>query len=159
MTSLLNTSFALLLVLIEIVNGGPARQTPFPPIVLKCLNTLYPATESVEWTKWGKNYQADFIYNSHNISLTFNKEGKIVKSMEEVDLISLPLEIKSVVEKKYNGYKVIYSTKNKDQHKVEYELEVVKGHLHHILNFNALGKFLAQYEISKYDVANNQHLN
>jgi len=121
--------------------------------MVHALDSLYPGVTDVQWTKKRKQYTADFIYNDLNISMTFDKRGNLMNSIEEISFESLPSRIKEKVTTFYSSYKIVMVLQRRNGKKVEYDIEVIQGKRHYILNYHPKGYLIHQYNVYKVDAA------
>lgn len=128
----------------------PSRvQTPEPIVVL--LDSLYPGAKHVEWSKRKRQYTADFIYNGLNVSITFDHDGNLINSVEEVSYDALPYPIQEKIKQFYAPYKIVMITRRGKGRKIDYDVEVIQGKNHYILNYHPRGYLIHQYDVYKVD--------
>ena len=133
-----------------LVKGKASVQVPSP--IQQRLDSLYPGQKDVQWTKMNRRYRADFIYSGYNVSITFQKDARILLGMEEIDFNSLPPVITEKVQKDYGLYKVLMVTKEFKRDREFYEIEIVKGKYHYMLSYNQYGFLTGKCEVIKNDV-------
>jgi hypothetical protein len=142
--------------LVKTATGKPhdaARGNSFfstPERVLYVLDSLYPGPKEVRWSKKGKRYTADFIYGGLNFSNTFNRNGNLITSVEEISFELLPAQVKDKVNRFYKSYKIVIVLQRKIRDKLEYDIEVIQGQHQYILNYHPKGFLIHQYEVTKH---------
>lgn len=124
-----------------------------PGKVQHVLDSLYPAPKEVYWSKKNKRYTADFIYEGRNVSLTLDKDGNVIKGLEEISFGHLPESVREKVEQFYGQYKIIMVSRKILPRKTEFDIEVIQGKRHYVLNYNEKGFLLHQYQLYKHDPA------
>lgn len=122
-----------------------------PERVMHALDSLYPRFTNVQWSRKRKKYTADFIYNGLNVSVTFNEIGHVLNILEEIPFDSVPIRIKDKINLFYNSYKIVMVLQRTTRERLEYDIQVIKGKQHYILNYHAKGYLIHQYEVSKID--------
>ena len=105
--------------------GKPIFRTP--ERVLYVLDSLYPGPKEVRWSKKRKRYTADFIYKGLNFSNTFDRDGHLVKSVEEISFDLLPTQVKDKVKQFFTSYKIVIVLQRKTHDKLDYDIEVIRG--------------------------------
>lgn len=118
------------------------------------VDSLFPGHVDIQWSRWRGNYRADFIYQERNISVTFSRDGELIRSLEEIDFSLLPERIRESVTSEYGLYKVVMVLKYQRGKKIDYEVEIIKGHYHYVLSYNAKGFLEHQYDVVKTDLIN-----
>lgn len=124
-----------------------------PEKVLQALDSLFPNTKKVQWSKKQRKYTADFIYNGLNMSVTLDRNGRLLNSLEEIPFDLLPVRIKDKIASFYEAFKIVMVLRRTAGDKTEYDIEIIQGKHHYILNYHAKGYLIHQYEVYKYDWA------
>jgi hypothetical protein len=125
------------------------KTTDVPEPATLSLSSLFPGVGKVNWTKRNKAYIADFIYNDSVKSITLKQNGEITSRVDQVDFSKLPKRALKIVEKDYAGYKAVIILKTARRTSCEYDIELVMGLNHLILNFNDSGQLLHRYYAEK----------
>lgn len=126
-------------------------QTPEP--VVDSLESLYPGVKDVQWTREKRNHTADFIHNSLNISITFDKRGHLISCVEEIPFELLPSKVQEKVKQFYGSYKIVMVLQRRTGNKKEYDIEIIQGEHRYILNYHPKGYLIHQYNVYKVDYA------
>lgn len=61
----------------------------------------YPNATQVEWEKERRHYVVDFFYENHECEAWYNRAGKWVLTIVDLNISELPTEIKSDFEQRY----------------------------------------------------------
>lgn len=122
-----------------------------PDKILSKVDSIYPCDKTVEWIKKHRRYTANFICNELNVSITFSREGEILNCIQEIHIEDVPQKIRINIEKYYPFFKIVMIEKAQRRKKEEYDIEIVRGKIHYILNYYATGFLNHQYEIDKVD--------
>jgi hypothetical protein len=122
-----------------------------PDRVIAVLDSLYPGTKNVQWSRRRKRYTADFIHDTRNFSISLNSHGTVLTSLEEINYNFLPDRIREKLKESYNTYKIVMVLQRSANAKVDYDIEIIQGRLHHLLNYNSKGNLIRHYDIVKVD--------
>jgi hypothetical protein len=122
-----------------------------PDKVVHVLDSLYPLDKQVHWSKKKKQYTADFIYQGMNVWITLDRYGNVISKSEEISVEGLPDRIREKLEQFYKSFKVVMVVQRTRDDKLEYDIEVIQGKQHYILNYHSKGYLIHQYEVHKYD--------
>jgi hypothetical protein len=120
-----------------------------PSAIMQNFNSLFPQANGVEWTKQRSNFRADFLYNSMTVSVTFHHSGQIIKAVNEIRFDQLPQIIIQMVRRDYPEYKELIVLERYNNHKLEYEVELMKGSFHFALKFNSKGRLIGKSYVDK----------
>jgi hypothetical protein len=126
-----------------------------PQAVIKKLDSIFPGDKQVKWTKYSRKYRADFLYKGLNVSISFERDGNIIAGTEEIEYSALPSVISDKIQQKYATFKILMITLIYRKNSIQYEIEVIRGGSHYILNYNAKGGLMHQYDLIKSDLTQN----
>lgn len=129
----------------------PVRRVP--QNVIEALDSIYPGDKKVSWTPKRRSYTADFIYNYSNISVTFDKHGAILRHAREISFDLLPEKVKDKVSTNYPSFKIIMTSRVERDKRIEYDVEVIRGRQHYILNYHPNGYLIHEYTLERADLA------
>ena len=104
-----------------------------PAKISKTFVKSHPKISPVEWTKVGDDYQASYLVDDKNMSVTYNAAGKLRKTEKEISLSQLPASVLKYVNDNFPG-------------------EVVKKK---VLVTSSTGKTLYQLQVKQQDLAFN----
>ena len=104
-----------------------------PAKISKLFERSHPKISPVEWTKVGNDYQASYMVDDKNMSVTYNAVGKLMKTEKEISLSQLPASVLKYVNDNFPG-------------------EVVKKK---VLITSSTGKTLYQLRVKQQDLAFN----
>jgi hypothetical protein len=124
-------------------------RSPVPEEVLNKFYEIFPNAGSVEWTKKGSNFRADFLYHHLTVSITFDEAGEIRKGIHEIQFNQLPTLIIQKIRKDYCEFKGLIVLEKYNGRKLEYEVEIMKGYFHYGLRFSSKGRLVSQCEVDK----------
>jgi len=148
----------ILTVLLAAIATGNLYGSPFgwdsvktPLRVVATLDSLYPKAKQVAWSKKKRNYRADFIYNKMNVSITLDKTGHVVQQVREISFDQLPEKVREKVVQFYKSFKVVMVLERIDKMEIDYEVQVICGKIHYILNYHPKGYLKHQYEVDKVE--------
>jgi len=149
-----NFVYLIVLVLLTTAEGVRAQKNSnlflkTPDSVIEALDSIYPGSKTIAWSKKRKQYRADFIYDSRNVSVSLNHKGAIVTRIEEIKYDFLPERIKEKLQHFYGNYKILMVLQRTNNAKSDYDIEVIQGQRHHMLNYNDTGHLVCQYNLLK----------
>jgi hypothetical protein len=150
----MNKLYAILVFSIQIgfatiASGMIVRDGRAPKEVSEKFISLFPDAENVQWTKEHSLFRADFLYNNQTVSLTFNSEGELLKSISEIFPEQLPPTILEKVKKLYGEYKTLIVLEMYNKGRIDYEIELMKGSIHYIVKFNSRCSLIQQFEVER----------
>jgi hypothetical protein len=146
--TVISLAFFLILGLLPLHAKNDFRSS-VPENVLMKFNELFPNAGSVEWTKKGSNFRADFLYHDLTVSITFDEAGEIRKGIHEIQFNQLPWVIVQKIRKEYCEFKELIVLEKYNGRKLEYEIEIMKGYFHYVLKFSSKGRLVSQCEVDK----------
>lgn len=122
------------------------KETEVPKAVVSGFHSSFKDAKAKEWEKEGDKYEAEFDWNKVETSATFDANGKLLETENEIKVAELPKAISDYVTKNYAGYKISEASKivEADSKKVSYEAEIQKGKEEMDLIFDADGHFLSK---------------
>lgn len=86
----------------------PISTDQLPKNVSRGFKAKYAGIESIIWTKGETRvYEADFESGRTNYTATFSEEGKWIQTENELEIDSLPPNIKSTLDKQFEGYTIV----------------------------------------------------
>ncbi len=96
-----------------------------PAVVTSAFKKAYPAVKDVDWTKEGKNFEAEYDLHKREMSVTYDATRKVIETEEEIAASALPAGVMEYVKKNYKEDEVKEASKITDAHGVvTYEAEV-----------------------------------
>lgn len=133
---------------------SPKPSIEVPDAVTQTLDVLFPDNTEVQWSKQKRKFRADFIYQGLNISVTLDKKGEVYRLVEEIRQSRLPAPVQEKLKSNYASFKVLMTLRRVLRtNKTEFDVEIIKGEKHLILNFDPNGYLFHQYEVHKTDWA------
>jgi hypothetical protein len=139
-----------LLCFLFLLGSSAAHSLHVPKKIKDKLDSIFPGTKIVEWTKEKGYFRANLNYNLRTESLSFDENARIMDWLEEIPFEKLPIAIAKKIESDFADYKTLIALQriNADPH---YEIELMKGELHYVLEFNFKGRLTGLYKIYKDD--------
>ena len=114
-----------------------AKDVPAP--VTNAFKVSHPTQKDIDWSKDGKNYEAEFDMNKEDVSITYDASGKLLDTEVEMEASALPASIQTYVENNYKEHEIREASKTTDFSGVlTYEAQVQGMDL----IFDANGNFL-----------------
>ncbi len=123
------------------------------PKVLQVLDSLYPGEKSVTWTSVRRQYKADFIYQDINVSVLFDREGRIKSLLREISFSTLPEKVREKIEIFYRSFKIMMVLERNRDKRTEYEVHIIRGDQQYILSYHPKGYLIHQYDVQRLDPA------
>lgn len=118
-----------------------AQQTNIPKSAKDSFSKLYPKATEVKWDKENQGYEASFKLDGKDLSVIFDKAGKVMETETAIEISQLPKGIEKYVMDNYKGYKITGAAKIvKANGEETYEAEVTKGKDKKDLLFDKSGK-------------------
>ena len=96
-----------------------------PAAVKKAFTKAYPMEKDVDWSKDGKNFEAQYDAKPGDMSITYKPDGELVETEMDIPVASLPEGVSAYVKKNHKDHKIKEAAKitNADG-TVTYEAEV-----------------------------------
>jgi hypothetical protein len=152
----MKTVIVALIVILNLASGmhcfSNGLDLKIPKKIFEKIDSIFPNANEIKWTKIHRYFQADFIYNHLNISLTFDRDAQIIKSNEEIELQSLPKAILDKINSHYSSYKILIVQKKFRRGNFYYEIEIIKGEYQYVLSYSESGFLQHQFEVIKDDL-------
>lgn len=107
------------------------KESEIPKAILDSFNANFKKTKVETWdNEKDGGYEAEFDYNGVETSATFNSEGKLMETEQEIEKSALPTEITEYVLKNYSGKEIEEVAKiTTSEGAVMYEVEIDKKDL------------------------------
>ncbi len=80
-----------------------AKEKDVPAAVKTKLNSLYPGTSNVKWSKEGGKFEAEFNLKEGNTSVLIDADGNLTQTETEIAVSSLPQAMLDYVSKTLSG--------------------------------------------------------
>jgi hypothetical protein len=129
-----------------------AAQAKIPDTILRKLDEAFPGHNAVSWSKSHRTYQANFIYQDRNVSITYDGDAQIVNFVEEIDILSLPELIREKIKTSHSTFKILLIEKVMKKNRVLYDIEIIKGELHYVLSYTEKGYLQHYYHVRNDDL-------
>ncbi|MFA3782028.1 PepSY-like domain-containing protein [Melioribacteraceae bacterium 4301-Me] len=118
-----------------------AQQVNIPKAAKDSFSKLYPKATEVKWDKEKQGYEASFKLNGKDMSVIFDKEGKVVETETAIEISQLPKGVEKYVMDNYKGFKITGAAKIIKANGEElFEAEITKGKNSKDLLFDKNGK-------------------
>ena len=85
-----------------------------PGVVVTSFQSSYPSVSTVQWSKAGTYYVADYSVSGNDMFITYDLSGKIIETGEGVAVTSYPASLTTYVKTKYKDEKIKKVYKVKD---------------------------------------------
>ncbi len=89
-----------------------AKDVPAP--VTNAFNVSHPNQKDVDWSKDGKNYEAEFDVDKKDVSITYDVTGKLLDTEMEIEVSALPASVKSYMKTNYKDHEIKSASKTTD---------------------------------------------
>jgi hypothetical protein len=131
----------LLIALLLVSFTAFAQQVSVPKSAKDAFSKLYPKATEVKWDKENQGYEASFKLNGKDMSVIFDKEGKVMETETAIEISQLPKGVEKYVMDNYEGFKITGAAKIVKANGEElFEAEVTKGKEKKDLFFDKNGK-------------------
>jgi hypothetical protein len=118
-----------------------AQQVNIPKTAKDSFSKLYPKAVEVKWDKENQDYEASFKFNGKDMSVIFDKDGKVQETETTIEISQLPKSVEKYVMDNFKEYKITGAAKIIKANGEEiFEAEVTKGKDKKDLFFDANGK-------------------
>jgi hypothetical protein len=118
-----------------------AQQVNVPKSAKDTFSKLYPKTTEVKWDKENQDYEASFKLNGKDMSVIFDKDGKVMETETAIEISKLPKGVDKYVMDNFKEYKITGAAKIIKANGEEiFEAEITKGKDKKDLFFDANGK-------------------
>ena len=120
------------------------KEAEVPKAVVTSFQTNFKGAKVEKWEKEKDgNYEAEFDWNKIETSATFNADGKLNETEQEIKVSALPKTVTDYITKNYTSHKISEAAKITDgDGKMMYEAEVKKGKEEMDLLFDSNGTFI-----------------
>ena len=135
-------SFPVLILMLFLLNACSAKidASKVPDRVKATFSKQYPGI-SAEWEKEEGKYEAGFKINGHEASATFDGNGTLEESEEEMKVVELPQSVQDYLKEHYKDKSIEEAAKiTLADGSINYEAEINDRDL----VFDAPGKFLKE---------------
>ncbi|WP_300492054.1 PepSY-like domain-containing protein [Flavobacterium sp.] len=110
---------------ISLANAQKISDKEVPSAVKSALQKNYPNAPHLKWEKEKANYEAEFKMAQEDYSVLLDASGKIVETEIEINVTTLPANIKTYIAKNFPGKKIKEAAKITDaKGALTYEAEV-----------------------------------
>jgi hypothetical protein len=139
-------------VLILVAHYLKAEQAKIPETIIRKLDEAFPGHNTINWNKSHRTYQANFIYNNRNVSITYDQDAQVVNFVNEIDISSLPEMIREKINASFSTYKILLIEKVQKKNRTFYHIEIIQGELHYVLAYTEKGYLQHYYHVRKDDL-------
>ena len=117
-----------------------------PDNVKESFTKLYPGVTDVKWDKEDANhFEAEFEENGKTVTVTFDSYGVLLETENEIGISELPANIQTVINQKYDGFKITVASKIVDNYgAITFEAEIEKDNLKKDIIFDKDGNFIKE---------------
>jgi len=115
------------------------RAIDIPLAVTDAFEKAYPSIQAVDWNKDGINFEAEYITDSLNRSVTYNSSGKLIETNMEILEASLPAHATEYLNDNYKDDEVTESSVITDAYGIVTYKTKMKGMN---LTFDSEGNFV-----------------
>jgi hypothetical protein len=96
-----------------------------PAVVSKAFVKSHPKVTTVEWTKAGDNFKANYVTDEMKMSATYNAKGKLTQTENQISVASLPTPTLKYLNENFKDSNVKMSSKNTtSKGKVTYNVKI-----------------------------------
>ncbi|HEX6333536.1 MAG TPA: hypothetical protein VFZ78_04860 [Flavisolibacter sp.] len=92
------------------------------PKVLDAFNRTFKFVKEVSWDEYNNQYEAKFSQNDIRLSVVYDEDGNVVRTIRYYFEESLPILIRSRVAKKFEGKKIYGVTELSSQDDLSYTI-------------------------------------
>jgi hypothetical protein len=115
------------------------RAIDIPMAVTAAFDQAYPAIQTVDWSKTGDNFAAEYKADTLNRSVTYNSSGMLVETNTEILEAALPSPVMDYLNENYKDNMVNETSEIKDSNGIVTYKTKIKGM---DLTFDSEGKFV-----------------
>ncbi len=115
------------------------RAIDIPMAVTAAFDQAYPAIQTVDWSKAGDNFAAEYKADTLNRSVTYNSSGMLVETNTEILEAALPSPVMDYLNENYKDNKVNETSEITDADGIVTYKTKIKGM---DLTFDSKGKFV-----------------
>jgi uncharacterized lipoprotein NlpE involved in copper resistance len=135
---------AIFVFTVNTVCAQKVKESEVPKAVVTSFQNNFKGVKAEKWEKEKDGtYEAEFDWNKVETSATFNADGKLKETEQEIKTSELPKTAGDYVAKNYAGHKISEAAKiTSADGKITYEAEVKKGKEEMDLIFDESGTFL-----------------
>jgi hypothetical protein len=137
---------AALMLITNAIMAQHVKSQDVPKPVIDAFNENFKGVSFKSWEKEKNgNYEAEFKRNKKETSATFNADGTIVETEQEISQSALPKMVLDIIEKDFPGYKISeVSQITMPSGAQTFETELKKSSEKFDLIFDANGNFLSK---------------
>lgn len=119
------------------------------PKVLDAFNKTFKMAKNVTWNEYNNQFEVKFTQNDIRLSVVYDRNGYVVKTIRYYFEESLPILIRSKVSKKYNDASIFGVTEVSTQDNVSYNI-VLQDDKHWIfVNSDSFGNLITEKKLKK----------
>lgn len=100
------------------------------------------AAKDADWDKEGENYEASFEQKGREISIIFDRNGRVLETEREIDKNELPSPVLESLKRDYKDYKIEEVARIESNGVFTYETELESAEQTLELVFDGQGKLL-----------------
>ena len=127
-------------------NEGMVNPNEVPQAVKAKFTTDHSEILDVKWELEGENYEAEYFEEGMEMSVTYNKEGQVIQTEEQIAVSTLPASILQYLEESYADAKLVKAEALKSPQGNFYEVELESSENDMELIFDQNGNFVKNEE-------------
>jgi hypothetical protein len=120
------------------------RPAEIPENIRNKFNTLYPDAQNIHWYKEIKTYEVTFTNKKTNISISFDFDGNITETEEEITQREVPGEVLNMIDSKFSRATITSFNKIRSYGKLQYEADMKIKNENYKVFFTPEGKIIRQ---------------
>jgi hypothetical protein len=121
-----------------------------PPQVVSALNTSYKNPAGVKWELDYDNYLAKFEADKVETVVTYNKEGKWLKTETPVSYKTVPAVVKEALSKQFDNYKELDVEKVEKPEGISYLINLEHKQLFYEVLISDKGEIIRNDEVKEH---------
>jgi hypothetical protein len=130
----------LLIICTPAITFSQGRGNDVPTVVMKSMNSNFPAASKVEWERKGNIYQAEFKVDDIEHKARFDQNGHLEVYKKDINSKELPSPVQRTIRREYKGFKIDDAAKVTRDGKALYQVELESSSLEQKLVFTPDGK-------------------
>lgn len=119
-------NYLIILILGFLFSSSILKANGVPDFIKKSFQEKFPSAKKVRWEmEERKDYEASFLLNGKEVSVTYSPEGQLKETEEEIATSELPKAVIDALNKKHPNIKIHEAAKiERSDNTIVYETEV-----------------------------------
>ncbi|MGZ4043066.1 MAG: PepSY-like domain-containing protein [Bacteroidia bacterium] len=115
----------LIILVVSMLLCVAAKAIEVPDAIEKAFSQKFPAAKKIKWEKENNEYEASFILDKKEVSVTYTADGQLKETETEIAVAELPRAVSDAINKQYPNTRIHEASKiTRADNSIVYEAEV-----------------------------------